>query len=98
MRKLILLAAVAIVMVFSGQAMASGGDVYAKNGCGGCHGKEAAGGIGPKLAGSDFIKGDADEIKTVIRDGRKGTMMSAFDVKRISDGDLDTLIEFLKGL
>ena len=98
MRKFILLAAVAIVMAFSGQAMAAGADAYAKNGCGGCHGKTAAGGIGPALVGTDFIKGDADAIKTVIREGRSGTMMSAFDAKRISDADLDALVEYLKGL
>ena len=105
MKKLIWTIAVVAGLAFSGAAMAAdGASVYAKK-CLMCHG---AGGAGtawvPKLAGNDFIKGDAAAIKNVISTGiavdakRYPNLPMAMPKVALSDAELDAVVEYLKGL
>ena len=105
MKKLIWTIAVVAGLAFSGTATAAdGASLYAKK-CLMCHGAGGSGtAMGPKLAGSDFIKGAAVAIKNVISTG------IAMDAKRypnfpmtmpkvaLSDAELDAVVAYLKGL
>jgi mono/diheme cytochrome c family protein len=93
-------------MVIAGTAMASdGGSIY-KSKCSACHGQSAQGtpGMAPKLAGTDFIKGDAGPIKDAIVNGRAGAAKKykefpmAMPKLGISEADADAIIEYLKSL
>lgn len=71
MKKVIWMAAILLVLGFSGSAfaMGSGGEKLYKR-CAGCHGQAGAGTpMAPKLAGSDFVKADSTAVKTAIVDG-----------------------------
>ena len=105
MKKLIWTIAVVTGLAFSGTAIAAdGASLYASK-CLMCHGAGGSGtAMGPKLAGSDFIKGDAEAIKNVISTG------IAMDAKKypnfpmampkiaLSDTELDAVVTYLKGL
>ena len=65
----------------AGEPAQAGRDLYAKS-CAFCHGREAAGGeSGPDLTHSAVVTADndGDKIFSVVRNGRPGTKMPAFD-------------------
>lgn len=105
MKKMMLASAiVGLVFLFSSSAMAKGASTYASK-CTMCHGVAGAGtAMGPKLAGSDFIKGDAEAIKTLITNGVSGgdkkypNFSMAMPKFVFSDGDLDQIVGYLKSL
>jgi putative heme-binding domain-containing protein len=75
-------------------ATARGGeDLFAKT-CVVCHGQAAVGGIGPALRGSRFSR---DFVAQVVRDGRPGTMMSAF-AKSFSHAEIDAVSRYVAAL
>ncbi|MCK5235735.1 MAG: cytochrome c [Deltaproteobacteria bacterium] len=104
MRTLIIMAMLVAGLVFSGQAFADAAGTYAGK-CAMCHGKDGGGGaMAPALKGSDFIKGDAAAVKSVILEGRQGgdKKYSNFSIGmpkfQLSDADADALVDYLKGL
>jgi mono/diheme cytochrome c family protein len=93
-----------LVLMSAGSALADGTSIFASK-CVMCHGAAGAGTMmGPKLAGSDFIKGDAANIKSVLTDGVSGKDKKypnfAMDMPKfvLSDGELDSLVSYLKSL
>jgi mono/diheme cytochrome c family protein len=72
---------------------AAGKQTWATKPCVGCHGANAEGGIGPKLAGTDLA---FNEIQEVVRNGRAGTAMSAFGANQISDKELADIYAWFK--
>ena len=105
MRNLILIALVAVGLVFSGQAFAADGASTFAAKCAMCHGKDGSGGnMAPGLKGTDFIKADAGPIKDVIANGRAGKdkKFPKFSMSmpkfKMSDADADALVAHIKGL
>jgi mono/diheme cytochrome c family protein len=93
-------------MVIAGTAMATdGGSIY-KSKCSACHGQSAQGtpGMAPKLAGTDFTKGDAGPIKDAIVNGRAGAAKKYKEFPMsmpklgITEADADAIVEYLKSL
>ncbi|MFQ5585247.1 MAG: c-type cytochrome [Thermodesulfobacteriota bacterium] len=105
MKKAVVMVAVVLAFAFAGTAMASdGASVYASK-CKMCHGDGGKGTpMAPKLAGNDFIKGDAEAIKSTISNGRSGAAKKysnfpmAMPKFKMSGGDLDALVSYLKSL
>lgn len=98
------MAALGLVFMFSSTAMADGASVFASK-CTMCHGAAGVGtAMGPKLAGSDFIKGDAGTIEGVISNGVSGgdkkyaNFPMAMPKFVFSDGELGALVDYLKSL
>ena len=99
-----LLAVIIGVFAFGTALAADGASLYASK-CKMCHGAAGEGAaMGPKLAGSDLIKGDGEAIKAIIVKG-----VAAADKKypnfpmgmpgsKISDAELDALVAHLKSL
>jgi len=93
-------------MGIAGTAIAADGGAIFKSKCSACHGQNAQGtpGMAPKLAGSDFIKGDAGPIKDTIMNGRSGAakkyknLPMAMPKLGISEADADAIIAYLKSL
>lgn len=105
MRTFILIAMLSAGLIFAGEAMAADAAKTYGSKCAMCHGKDAAGGsMAPALKGSDFIKGDAAAVKSVIVNGRSGAdkAYKQFSIGMpkfsLSDADADALVEYLKGL
>jgi mono/diheme cytochrome c family protein len=106
MKKMVRVIAIVLVVAFSGTAIAANGaSIYASK-CKMCHGDggEGTAMMGPQLAGSDFVKGDAETIKGVIVSGRSGgeskypnfpMPMPGFEM---SDEELDAIVSYLKSL
>lgn len=65
-----------------------GGLVYAQAGCGGCHGRDAKGGIGPSLKGKD-----ANRIERAVRSGPR--RMPAYSQDDLGDEELAQLILYV---
>jgi mono/diheme cytochrome c family protein len=91
-------------LIFAGSALADGASVF-KSKCVMCHGGEAQGTMmGPKLAGSDVIKGEAANIKTILSSGVSGKAKKypnfAMDMPKFafSDAELDSIVSYLKSL
>ncbi|MEE8185028.1 MAG: cytochrome c [Thermodesulfobacteriota bacterium] len=90
----------------AGTVLAADGASIFMSKCAACHGKDAQGtpGMAPKLAGSDFIKGDAEPIKATIMNGRAGDEKKykefplAMPKLGISDADAGAIVEYLKSL
>ena len=105
MKKMMVASAiVGLVFLFSSSGMAKGASTFASK-CTMCHGVAGVGtAMGPKLAGSDFIKGDAAVIKAVIKDGVSGgdkkypNFSMAMPKFVFSDGDLNQIVAYLKSL
>jgi mono/diheme cytochrome c family protein len=74
-------------------AARAGEDLFAKT-CAVCHGQAGVGGLGPALRGSRFTR---DAVAQVVRDGRPGTMMSAF-AKSFSHGEIDAVSRYVAAL
>jgi len=71
----------------------AGEDLFTKT-CAVCHGRGAVGGLGPALRGSRFTR---DAVSQVVRDGRPGTMMSAF-AKSFSRAEIDAVSRYVASL
>jgi len=76
----------------SGDAQA-GATVYASN-CAACHGQKGEGVLGPKLAG---ISLSAEEIVTIVKNGKTGSGMPSFGGK-LGDQDIQDLAAFILSL
>jgi mono/diheme cytochrome c family protein len=76
----------------SGNA-AAGKQTWAITPCIGCHGANAEGGVGPKLAGTALT---LEEVVKVVRNGRAGTAMMAFGDAQVSDKELSDIYAWLK--
>lgn len=108
MRNIMLLVAVVMSLAFAGTVLADGPALY-KTHCSPCHGTKGQGtkGMAPAHVGNEFLtKSPADVIKTLVRTGRAGADkkykefpidMPKFDAAKISDGDLDELVNFEQG-
>jgi mono/diheme cytochrome c family protein len=70
-----------------------GVQVWAAQNCNLCHGDQAAGRIGPKLAGTTL---SADAIANIVRSG-KGSM-PAYTADKLSDADLAAIYTWLQTL
>ena len=106
MRTIVLAVATVILFGLSGVAMASNGASIFMSKCSACHGAKAQGtpGMAPKLAGTDFIKGDAGPIKETIINGRAGGAKKfkefplAMPKLGISEADAAAIVDYLKSL
>lgn len=90
---------VAAPLFFSQAAMADGAGLYKSKGCAGCHGADAMGAVGPRLAGQQE-KYLSEQFK-LIRDGQRASGkagMMAGAVKSVSDADADAIATYLAGL
>jgi mono/diheme cytochrome c family protein len=77
----------------SGQGdAAAGAQVWASKPCAGCHGANAEGGVGPRLAGTNLT---LDRLKNTVRNGRGGEM-PAFSADQVSDADIANIYAWLK--
>ena len=72
---------------------AVGAQVWAEKPCSGCHGLEAEGGIGPKLAGTSLA---FDEVLLKVRTG--AAPMPAFSQQEVSDLELQHIYAWLRSL
>lgn len=70
---------------------ASGQQVFLQK-CATCHGPQAQGGVGPKLAGNPITK-VPEAVSEIVRNGR-GKMPAV----PLSDGELKAVLEYLQGL
>lgn len=63
--------------------------------CGGCHGGDGSGGIGPRLAGGRMVERFADPLDqiAVITNGRGG--MPAFGT-RLSAEEIEAIVEYTR--
>jgi mono/diheme cytochrome c family protein len=106
MKKMVWVVAIVMVVALSGTAIAAdGASIYASK-CKMCHGDSGKSTtmMGPQLAGSDFIKGDAEAIRGVIVNGRSGgeSKYQNFPLSmpgfKMSDEELDAIVSYLKSL
>jgi mono/diheme cytochrome c family protein len=72
---------------------AAGKQTWAAKPCIGCHGANAEGGLGPKLAGTALT---LEEVQKTVRNGRTGTAMAAFSESQITDKELIDIYAWLK--
>lgn len=72
----------------------AGAQVWASSPCAGCHGPNAEGKIGPKLAGTQL---SLDQVKTKVHQGMSGMEMPRFSADQVSDSDIDIIYAWLKG-
>lgn len=72
---------------------ATGEALYRYLGCFACHGDQAQGNIGPRLAGTAL---SLEEVRTQVRSPQK--RMPAFGPERVSDEELAHIYAFLQGL
>jgi mono/diheme cytochrome c family protein len=72
---------------------AAGQQTWATKPCIGCHGANAEGGVGTKLAGTALT---LEEVTKAVRSGVAGTAMMAFGEAQISDKELADIYAWLK--
>jgi mono/diheme cytochrome c family protein len=72
----------------------AGAQAWAASPCAGCHGAQAEGAAGPKLAGTSL---PADQVKNTVRNG-KGAAMPKFSAEQISDQVLTDIYAWLKSM
>ncbi|MEJ2735127.1 MAG: c-type cytochrome [Anaerolineae bacterium] len=70
-----------------------GAQVWAEKPCSGCHGAEAGGGIGPRLAGTSL---EFDEVLLQVRTG--AAPMPAFSEEEVSDLEVQHIYAWLRSL
>ena len=70
----------------------AGAQAWVAKSCAGCHGANAEGGIGPKLAGTPL---PFDTVKNTIRNG-KGAGMPKLSADQVSDADIANIYAWLK--
>ena len=105
MKGIVWVVAAVLVVAFSGTSIAAdGASLYASK-CKMCHGDAGQGTLmGPKIAGTDFTKGDAEGIKGVITKGRMGgdrkfaNFPMGMPGMKMSDEELDSVVKYLKSL
>ncbi len=68
-------------------------------GCGGCHGSQGGGGVGPKLAGKtvEYIVGRLNQYKAGEKVGNQSNMMWG-QAAGLSDQDINDLAEYVVSL
>lgn len=71
---------------------AAGAQAWVAKSCAGCHGANAEGGVGPKLAGTAL---PFDTVKNTVRNG-KGAGMPKFAADQVSDADIANIYAWLK--
>lgn len=71
--------------------IAAGQALYTSQGCIFCHGETAQGGVGPQLTGLT-----QDLVVERVRNG--GKTMPAFPQDKVSEGDLATIVSYLRSL
>ncbi|MFQ5586239.1 MAG: cytochrome c [Thermodesulfobacteriota bacterium] len=103
MKRFIWVAVFMLAVSFAGSAVAADGRAIFMSRCKNCHGKDGMGGtLAPKLRGSEFIKGDPDEIKNTIATGRTGRQKRYRNLPMsmprftFSVEELNAQVEFLK--
>lgn len=72
----------------------AGAQAWTASPCISCHGANAEGGVGPKLAGTAL---PADQFKNTVRNG-KGAAMPKFSAGQISDQALTDIYAWLKSM
>jgi mono/diheme cytochrome c family protein len=72
----------------------AGAQAWAAAPCAGCHGANAEGGAGPRLAGTSR---SFDQVKNTVRNGRGGGMPK-FSADQISDQTLADIYAWLKSM
>jgi mono/diheme cytochrome c family protein len=72
----------------------AGAQAWAAAPCAGCHGANAEGVVGPKLAGTAL---PSDQFKNTVRNG-KGAAMPKFSAEQISDQALTDIYAWLKSM
>jgi mono/diheme cytochrome c family protein len=70
----------------------AGAQAWVAKPCAGCHGANAEGGAGPKLAGTSL---PFDTVKNTVRNGRGGGMPK-FSTDQVSDTDVANIYAWLK--
>jgi mono/diheme cytochrome c family protein len=70
----------------------AGAQAWASKPCAGCHGANAEGGAGPRLAGTSLT---LDRVKNTVRNGRGGEMPK-FSADQVSDADIANIYAWLK--
>ena len=96
---LLVAGAVAVSVVVGACAAGATGDVaagqaaFTSKGCVGCHGANAEGGVGPKLAG---ISDSQSQVAGTIRSGKGGGAMPAFNATTVSDQDIANIYAWLQ--
>ena len=105
MKRIVWVVATVLLFAFSGVALAADGAALYDSKCKMCHGDAGQGTLmGPKVAGSDFSKGDAGAIKDVITKGRLGgdrkfaNFPMGMPGMKMSDEELDSVVKYLKTL
>lgn len=72
----------------------AGAQTWAAQPCPSCHGANAEGGVGRKLAGTTLT---LDQVKNTVRNGRGGGMPK-FGPDQVSDADIANIYAWLKTL
>jgi len=72
-----------------------GEQIWASSPCAGCHGPNAEGRIGPRLAGTQL---SLDEVKNKVHQGKSGMEMPRFAANQVSDTDIAAIHAWLKNL
>jgi mono/diheme cytochrome c family protein len=70
----------------------AGAKAWASSPCVACHGANAEGSVGPKLAGTSL---PFDTVKNTVRNGRGGEMPK-FSADQVSDADIANIYAWLK--
>jgi mono/diheme cytochrome c family protein len=70
----------------------AGAKTWASSPCVACHGANAEGGAGPRLAGTSL---PFDTVKNTVRNGRGGEMPK-FSADQVSDADIANIYAWLK--
>ena len=99
MKKLVLAVAIVFIFAISGSANAAtlGASTYGKK-CSICHGSDGTGGpMGPKLAGTDFLGGDAAAVTNILSSG-KSIAGKGHPKPSLTDADIAAIIDYLQGL
>lgn len=72
---------------------ALGANLFASKPCAGCHGYQAEGGFGPKLAGTGL---SIDNVRLRVRTGKSS--MPAFSEQQVTDQDIQHIYAWLRSL
>ncbi len=98
MKKLLLMIAIALIIAWSGTAIASDGSAVYGSKCAGCHGKAGTGTpMAPKLAASKFVEGDGAPLTHVVTTGTSASGKKHPSTK-LDKAQLDAIIAYLQGL
>jgi len=103
MRRLLWVTLFVLAVSFAGSANAADGRAIFMSKCKNCHGEDRMGGtLAPQLKGTEFIKGNAEEIKNTILTGRTGAqkryrhLPMSMPRFTFTVEELDAIVSFLK--